>query len=143
MIASLLRKITLFFVQDLTILIKHILYVDDDRDDADIFCEALQLIDRKINCTIAGSGQEALDLFTMPCFDIVFLDFHMPLLNGLDTLKGLGGMPCYPMSRVILYSTFMSQLQKNECYDFGASMCLTKPSNFDDIVLILRRLLAA
>lgn len=42
----------------------------------------------------AADGRKALDaVATQPAFDVVFLDVRMPVLDGLGTLRELGGTP--------------------------------------------------
>jgi CheY-like chemotaxis protein len=66
------------------------LVVDDSRTARQTLKHILESIHVKV--TVAGSGQEALQILEKcaaeeNCFDMVFTDFKMPLMNGLETAK--------------------------------------------------------
>ena len=51
----------------------------------------------KINVDVAESGQEAIELARNNHYDIIFLDYRMPVMDGIETLhrmKELEGDPC-------------------------------------------------
>ena len=51
----------------------------------------------KIKVDTAESGQEAIELVKKNHYDIIFLDFRMPVMDGIETLhrmKALEGSPC-------------------------------------------------
>jgi CheY-like chemotaxis protein len=62
----------------------HILLVDDERR----FAESLQqiLLAENYPCTIALSGEEALELLHGKLFDLVLLDVDLPNMDGVETL---------------------------------------------------------
>ena len=39
----------------------YVLIVDDDEDDRDLFCEAVNIVDPSIECIMARNGEEALE----------------------------------------------------------------------------------
>jgi len=41
---------------------KTLLLIDDDPDDIEMFCDAVQEIDEKNNCLCASNGREALEI---------------------------------------------------------------------------------
>ena len=67
----------------------HVLVVDDDNDDRDLFCEALNYVNPFITCIIARDGEEALyglKLHQFPRPALILLDINMPRLNGIQLL---------------------------------------------------------
>ena len=51
----------------------------------------------RINVDVAESGQEAIELVKHNRYDIIFLDYRMPVMDGIETLhrmKELEGDPC-------------------------------------------------
>ncbi len=39
----------------------YVLIVDDDEDDRDLFCDAVNIVDPSIECIMARNGEEALE----------------------------------------------------------------------------------
>ncbi|MBA4058213.1 MAG: response regulator [Marivirga sp.] len=112
-----------------------ILLVDDDEDDRNIFCEALQLIDPEIQSVTATDGLEALD-FLKKCTDLpnfIFLDLNMPRMDGKQCLKTLKEDKRFEAIPVIIYSTSKMEEDVQEAMRLGAAHYIEKPVNFDDI----------
>lgn len=64
------------------------LIVDDSRYVRGYLRGLLQ--ERGIDCEEAGDGQEGMDLLrTGSKFDLAFVDWNMPVMNGLEMLKRL------------------------------------------------------
>ena len=62
----------------------YVLIVDDDEDDRDLFCDAVNIVDPSIGCIMARNGEEALEGLKSRDFhtpDIIFLDLNMPRLT--------------------------------------------------------------
>lgn len=64
----------------------HILIVDDDDDARSLVDRVLRLHGYRV--TSAANGQEGLDLLTAasPAPDLVLLDLHMPVMDGVSFL---------------------------------------------------------
>lgn len=84
----------------------HILLIEDNEGDQFLFQEIAQRAAPNCKISIAGDGQEAIDLLTAENFipDIIFLDINMPRMNGHDFLAAYGknieakGIPVYVLS---------------------------------------------
>lgn len=66
---------------------KHILLVDDDKDEAMLFNEALKNVPGSFKCTYASSGLHALEMLNYIQPDFIFINFNMPVMNGADLQK--------------------------------------------------------
>ncbi len=65
---------------------KTILFVDDERQIADMFCNLFRLgLGLKSYC--AYDGQEGLELFKKYNYDIIVTDIQMPKLNGHEMMQ--------------------------------------------------------
>jgi CheY-like chemotaxis protein len=118
---------------------KSVLLVDDDPDDAELFCEGLAAADPEINCHAARNGKEALDLLqniTLP--GLIFLDLNMPIMNGWDCLKVLKGNDRYQHIPVVMYSTSSNKKEIEMAADMGAIGFITKPDDFGELKRILK-----
>ena len=74
---------------------KSIFLVEDDIEDQEFFIEALSAIENTNMYGVANNGKEALAMLknsiAMP--DHIFMDFNMPIMNGIECLKEIGKNP--------------------------------------------------
>ena len=113
--------------------IKTILIVDDDEDDRELFCEAVNEISKDIHCIHAENGVAALELLNaekefVP--DYIFMDLNMPRLNGKQCLQEIKKIQHVKNVPVIIYSTSNLLHDKEETRTLGAADFLHKPSEF-------------
>jgi len=110
--------------------------IDDDVDDIDFFCEAIEKIFPFSLCLTAKNGVDALakldDLMDrVP--DFIFLDLNMPCMDGKTCLAHLKKDIKLKNIPVIIYTTSSSQKHIKESRELGASYFLTKPISFKDL----------
>ena len=121
----------------------HILFSDDDPDDALLFTRAVDILDRPILLSFAEDGSQLLkflDKETLP--DMVFLDLNMPLKSGLECLKTIRGERKFDNLPVIIYTTSKNPEDINSCYKLGANLYVVKPYSFEDIIKSVKKILA-
>ena len=109
---------------------KKFLVIDDDRDDRELFCEALASVDPAINCEQAVDGKEALTRLSTKDIDkpdIIFLDINMPVMDGWQFLSHLKKEDIYKEIPVIVSTTSSTQKDKRIANDLGALCFITKP----------------
>jgi len=117
---------------------KIILLVDDDQDDASLFCEALLLIDPNILCYCAADGVEALEMLQKDEHpNIIFLDINMPRMNGWEFLRRIKCVDEWKEIPVLVYSTSTQSNDINTALDLGALCFFAKPHKFSDLKSIL------
>jgi CheY-like chemotaxis protein len=115
---------------------KRLFIIDDDVEDQEILMEALDEVDKNIECSTSTSGEDALrqlekGLTILP--DLIFLDMNMPKLNGKQILKELKKSTVTKAIPVIMYSTSFAPRDIEEIGQLGAAHHLVKPSRFDDL----------
>lgn len=120
----------------------HILLVDDDQDDREIFQSAVEIVGT-IKCSEATSAIEALEMLRSKKVnpDVIFLDLNMPLMTGhefLERIKSIADLKHIP---VIIFSTSGNQQSIYLAKTLGAFDYITKPYKFDDLVMLLKRVL--
>jgi CheY-like chemotaxis protein len=110
-------------------LIKKCLLVDDDEDDREIFCLAIQKIDPSMQCVTARDGLDALSILKNETFvpDYIFLDLNMPLMNGKECLREIRKQDRLKEVPVIIVSTSLADKDKEDTKNLGASAFITKP----------------
>jgi two-component system nitrate/nitrite response regulator NarL len=110
-------------------------------DDHRLFAESLMVLltqdDRLDMVGIASDGREAIRLAQTLQPDIVLLDVHMPLLDGVAALSELRLL--VPDARVILLTGTDSSAERQAAREAGADAFLLKsvqPETLLDVILI-------
>ncbi|MCR4626985.1 MAG: response regulator [Treponema sp.] len=101
-------------------------------DDEKIVIDSLTFILNKnfqdeIQIFSALSGPEALEITETKKIDIVFMDIHMPGMNGLETIKLMKQIN--PNLIIIILSAYDQFQYAQEAINLGAYKYLTKPVN--------------
>jgi CheY-like chemotaxis protein len=110
-----------------------VFYADDDREDCELFREALQFVDPSITCITALDGREALAFLqhSKELPDYIFLDINMPVMDGKKCLIEIKKNPILKNIPVVMYSTTSDTNEIREYYKLGAHDFLIKPDNFN------------
>ncbi|MBI5103149.1 MAG: response regulator [Nitrospirae bacterium] len=75
----------------------------------------------------ATNGEDALDLYSRLAPDLVLLDITMPVLDGVDTLRGI--MERDRSAKVIMVSSIGHKEMLWKALGLGAAHFVTKPYN--------------
>ncbi len=120
----------------------HILFSDDDTDDALLFTQAADLMTSSILLSFAEDGEQLMRYLSKESLpDMIFLDLNMPVKNGIECLreirsdKKLEGLP------VIVYTTSDNPKDIQTCYDLKASLYVVKPTSFESIIKTLKKII--
>ncbi len=85
----------------------------------------------------AGNGQEALDAVHADCPDLIFSDWNMPEMNGIDLLKALRAE-----GNNVRFGFVTSESQphmKDLALDAGALFLIVKPFTAEDFQAVIAR----
>jgi CheY-like chemotaxis protein len=106
-----------------------------------MFNQAFQrtLLERQGHLVImADNGKEAIEIFKSEDFDVIFLDLHMPEMDGLETTrfirKSISSIPIIGMSANVTDNT------RQNCFDAGMNWFLEKPMSGDSVVDVLNNI---
>lgn len=119
---------------------KFFLLADDDRDDIELFREALEEVHPIVKLDYVRNGSELMKYFEkgpgdLP--DIIFLDINMPELSGWECLQRIKNNDRLSRIPVIMYSTSSAGRDQQTAIDRGAAGLLTKPANFRTLIRML------
>jgi len=120
---------------------KKILLIEDDADDRQLFCEAMELVAPEVYCYTASSGKEALTKLNnqeLETPDMVFLDVNLPIMNGWQFLSLFEQHEGYKNIPVIVYSTSSHIQEIVKAQQMGALCFFTKPNDFNQLKNSLR-----
>jgi CheY-like chemotaxis protein len=122
-----------------------ILVVDDSQEEYALLAYGLRPVESmkligfvhdgfEAVCYLRGAGQfRDREMFPYP--DLVFLDFSMPRLNGMDVLRFLRRRPRRP--HVVLWSNTLDQVNVPLALHLGANMVCRKPADKTELMKII------
>lgn len=119
---------------------KFFLLADDDRDDAELFGEALSSIDPPVTFEHVADGQAVFKFLSDESRknpDVIFLDLNMPEMSGWQCLAKLKNDMYYREIPVIMYSTSTNPRDREIARELGAIGFVTKPTDFKLLTKIL------
>jgi DNA-binding NarL/FixJ family response regulator len=100
-------------------------------DDHALFAEALMLtlgIEDRIEIVgCASNGEEATALAEALCPDVILMDVHMPVLDGIEATRRIRQIS--PRSRVVVLTAARSSEVAAHALAAGAVQCLTKDTS--------------
>lgn len=114
-----------------------ILVVDDHLEMARLLAD--QLGDEGHSVTVAGSGQEALELCRARLPELAIVDLRMVGVDGLDVLEGIHALD--PTVPVLIMTAFGAIESAVEAIRRGAQNYFTKPFRLEEVLLHVRRAL--
>ena len=116
---------------------RKILLADDDEEDRSIIQDAMELLNAGDIMVFAHDGEQLLNLLKnnfsfshSPC--LIVLDLNMPKMSGTETLRSLKHDSNFKHIPVIIYSTSINPVEKEECLLLGAHSFITKPLSFGE-----------
>ena len=115
-----------------------VLLIDDENDYSDTMGFYLKAKGFKVRC--AGSGRAGLEQIEAEVPDIVFLDFLMPDMNGVETLRRIREiMPALP---VVMVTSYAGAEQMAEARALGIEEIFAKAEDFSVAASIVRHALS-
>ncbi len=116
----------------------HVLLVEDNPENGSL---AVQMLEH-LGCTVehAGDGQDAIDKLANGGFDLVFMDCHMPRLNGYDATRRIrAGEHNGEHLKIIALTASVLPEERQKCIDVGMDDYVAKPFSRRDLQVALER----
>ncbi len=90
---------------------------------------------------IAGNGQEALDAARRTPYDIILMDMHMPVMDGLEATRRIRAeLPADRQPHIIAMTASVTQADRQACTEAGMDGYLPKPVRADALAEALATL---
>lgn len=136
-----IRRVSEEFTYDVTFTAPEakVLVVDDNSTNCKVFQNLLK--ETKIHIDVAQSGKECLRMVGQNAYDLIFLDYMMPEMNGIETLHQMKAMEDYPSKAAkVVALTADAVVGAKEMYlNAGFDDYLSKPVLPDKLERMLRR----
>ncbi|HBD93798.1 MAG: hypothetical protein A2015_00835 [Spirochaetes bacterium GWF1_31_7] len=120
--------------------IKRVLIVDDNLNNRIILQKMLHYKNIESDC--CESGSDALKkLKSDNCYSVVIMDYNMPYMDGLETIKVIRtelNLDSQPI--ILLYSSSEDSYIYSECLKYGVNARLMKPVKMSDFYDTLSKL---
>jgi DNA-binding response OmpR family regulator len=115
---------------------RRVLIVDDEREIAELI--EIYLRNEGFQTSIAGDGEEALELYEREPYDLVILDIMMPRMDGLEVCRKLRKDHNVP---IMMVSAKTQDMDKIMGLMTGADDYMAKPFNPMELIARVRSLL--
>jgi len=89
----------------------------------------------------AEDGQKGLQKASHEAFDLVLSDINMPIMTGLDMLRGLRKLAAYKFTPVVLITTESGLEKKQEGKAAGATGWIVKPFEQEQLLAVVTKVL--
>lgn len=118
-----------------------ILMADDDEEDRMLLKDAFEDLGHGGLIHFEENGEKALQYLNrclennfIPC--LVVLDLNMPRLNGRQTLQHIKSNERMRGMQVVIFSTSLNPIERDECLALGAHSYVVKPISYKESVQI-------
>ena len=109
-----------------------VLLVEDNKINQFIMGKLLSSMN--IKPMIANHGKEAIELVKTHEFDVILMDVHMPIMDGLEATRIIKANKSIIRQPAILALTANAfKESEEECVEAGMDDYLTKPVTFDKL----------
>ena len=117
---------------------QHILLVEDDLDDIELFKEALEVTGKPHEIRVITAGDEVLPYLekTDRLPDIIILDLNLPKRPGKEILALLKSSDRLKQIPVVILTTSNAKADHDDCIRGGAKKFITKPVNSEGFKLM-------
>ena len=105
-------------------MLSYILYVDDDEDDYEVFSEVVHEINPAAVIEYLHEPENIDIILKTIAPQIIFLDFNMPKVNGIECLKRIRAYKEFDQTPVILYSVYFDKIE--DAFKNGANYFVLK-----------------
>ena len=118
---------------------KRVLVVDDNDLNLDVAQGVLEGVDAQVS--LAMNGQQALDRLGEQAFDIVLMDMHMPVMDGIEAVQRMREVPAWTQIPVIAMTANARQEDHQRCLDAGMNDVVVKPFDPSELFAKIETLL--
>ena len=127
-----------------------VLMAEDDADDRMLARDAWEETQQGTELGFVEDGEQLLDYLrhrgryagpaSEPLPKLILLDLNMPKKDGREVLREIKADPVLRRIPVIILTTSRADEDITKSYDLGVSSFIVKPTRFESLVEVMRRL---
>ncbi|WP_163859407.1 PAS domain S-box protein [Paenibacillus elgii] len=114
-----------------------ILLAEDNPIDQLVMSKMLEKMGHKV--TVVTNGKEAAEAVHKEHFDIIFMDLHMPVLNGLEATQIIKKSLQEKSPRIIAVTANALKGDREKCLAAGMDEYISKPVKRETVMKLLRQ----
>ena len=121
----------------------NVVLADDDKDDQEIFEDALNEANIPVALATVDNGQQLMDHLKDPSEpnpDIIFLDINMPVKNGKEVLAEIKSDETLNEIPIVMLSTSGHVKDVEDTFTAGANLYVQKPGSFTSLIILLKKI---
>ncbi len=115
-----------------------ILIAEDNAFNTMVVKDDLEWYIPKVNLTIVGNGQQAVEKFKEKTFDLILMDIQMPEMNGYQATKAIRLLEASnnvekPIPIIAMTASLLKE-QISKCFDAGMDSYIPKPYKQEELI---------
>jgi CheY-like chemotaxis protein len=121
----------------------NVMLADDDKEDQELFQEALSETNIPSELTIVENGKDLMENLKdpeVPNPDIIFIDINMPVKNGKQALAEIKADENLKDIPTVMLSTSKNEKEVEETFQAGANLYVPKPNSFSNLIAMLKKI---
>ena len=118
---------------------KKILVIDDEALVGDTIRRVLELESHEVK--MANSGEQALAVFEPGKFDVVIIDYEMPVMKGDQVAAAIRSQA--PHQKILMITAYGEGLRAQGRFPLPVDGVVTKPFDFRELLKTVRQLAAS
>jgi len=86
---------------------------------------------------LASTGREAVDLAQRDIYDLVFMDLHMPEMDGFEAIQRIRSLPLPRQPMLVAMTAAVTSEDEFACRQAGADAIVAKPVRVERLIQML------
>lgn len=116
---------------------RRLLLAEDVELNRDIIRTVLERDGHKV--IVVENGREALELVQREAFDLILMDVHMPVMDGLDATRAIRALPgSAATTPIVALTANVMASEQEKCRKVGMDAVLMKPMEWEQVRAAIR-----
>ncbi len=91
--------------------------------------------------TLVSDGQQALDALSKAPFDVVLMDIHMPVMDGVEASRKIRASSCdWSTTPIVALTADAAEMHVKEYKEIGIDDCVAKPIDWQSLDQLIKKI---